>query len=265
MPSTFDKYKTFYYFKKENETIPIVFIHGVGLTKEMWSPQINFFKDQNILTYDLIGHGKTPLEKTQLNFEDFIKQLLNLIDELELKKIHLVGFSLGSLVARHFASEHSDRLSSLVLHASIYKRSIEQKIVVNNRFELMKMDKPASKKNALRRWFTEEFIKNNKEVYDKIYSMLEDNDLKNLLKVYKLFVNYEDEDQMFGKINTNTLVTTGQYDLGSTTEMAKNLTEQIKGAKYTEIKNGKHLCNIECAENFNKTIELFIDQNYDEA
>ena len=265
MPSTFDKYKTFYYLKKENETIPIVFIHGVGLTKEMWSPQINFFKDQNILTYDLIGHGKTPLEKTQLNFEDFIKQLLNLIDELELKKIHLVGFSLGSLIARHFASEHSNKLSSLVLHASIYKRSIEQKIVVNNRFELMKLDKPASNKNALRRWFTEEFIKNNNEVYDKIYSMLEDNDLKNLLKVYKLFVNYEDEDQMFGKINTNTLVTTGQYDVGSTTEMAKNLTKQIKDAKYTEIKNGKHLCSIECAENFNKTLELFIDQNYDEA
>ena len=265
MPSTFDKYKTFYYLKKENETIPIVFIHGVGLTKEMWSPQINFFKDKNVLTYDLIGHGKTLLEKTQLNFEDFIKQLINLIDELELKKIHLVGFSLGSLIARHFASEHSDRLSSLVLHSSIYKRSIEQKRVVENRFELMKMRKPASKKSALRRWFTEEFIKNNKEVYDKIYSMLEDNDLKNLLKVYKLFVNYEDEDQMFGKINTNTLVTTGQYDLGSTAEMAKNLTKQIKGAKYTEIKNGKHLCNIECAENFNKTIELFIDRNYDEA
>ena len=148
MPSTFDKYKTFYYFKKENETIPIVFIHGVGLTKEMWSPQINFFKDQNILTYDLIGHGKTSLEKTQLNFEDFIKQLLNLIDELELKKIHLVGFSLGSLIARHFASEHSNKLSSLVLHASIYKRSIEQKRVVENRFWLMKLGKPASEKSS---------------------------------------------------------------------------------------------------------------------
>ena len=70
---------------------------------------------------------------------------------------------------------------------------------------------------------------------------------------------------MFGKINTNTLVTTGQYDVGSTTKMAKNLTEKIKDAKYTEIKNGKHLCNIECAEKFNKTIELFIDRNYDEA
>jgi hypothetical protein len=47
--------------------------------------------------------------------------------------------------------------------------------------------------------------------------------------------------------------------------MAKNLTEKIRGAKYIEIKIGKHLCNIECAEDFNKTIELFVDQNYDEA
>ena len=265
MSSTSEKFKTSYYLIKKNDTVPIVFIHGVGLTKEIWRPQIDFFKNHNILTYDLIGHGDTPLEKTQLNFEDFTKQLLNLIDELNINKIHLVGFSLGSLIARHFAAKHSNRLSSLVLHGSIYKRSIEQKRIVENRFGLMKMDKPASKKSALRRWFTEEFIKNNKEVYDKIYLMLEDNDLKNLLKIYKLFVNYEDDDQMFGKINTNTLVTTVQYDVGSTTEMAKNLAKQIKSTKYIEIKNGKHLCNIECAENFNKTIELFIDQNYDEA
>ena len=95
--------------------------------------------------------------------------------------------------------------------------------------------------------------------------MLEENDHNNLLKAYKLFVYYEDDDEMLGKINVNTLITTGQNDLGSTTKMAKNLTEKIRGAKYIEIKKGKHLCNIECAENFNKTIELFVDQNYDEA
>ena len=91
-----------------------MFIHGVGLTKEIWDQQIEFFKNHNILTYDLLGHGKTPLEKIQLNFEDYTKQLLNLIDELDLKKIHLVGFSLGSLIARNFASLHGDRLSSLI-------------------------------------------------------------------------------------------------------------------------------------------------------
>ena len=32
-----------------------------------------------------------------------------------------------------------------------------------------------------------------------------------------------------------------------------------------EIRNGKHLCQIECAKDFNKTIKLFIDKDYDEA
>ena len=156
-------------------------------------------------------------------------------------------------------------MSSLVLHGSIYNRSPEQKRVVENRYELIKTDRPASKNTALRRWFSEEFIRNNEEIYDKIYSMLEEINHNNLLKAYKLFVYYEDDDEMLGKINVNTLVTTGQNDLGSTTKMAKNLTEQIGSAKYIEIKKGKHLCNIECAEDFNKTIELFVDQNYDEA
>ena len=73
MSTTSDKYKTNYYFKKENEKNPIVFIHGVGLTNQMWEPQINFFKNHNVITYDLLGHGKTPLQKKQLGFDDFVK------------------------------------------------------------------------------------------------------------------------------------------------------------------------------------------------
>ena len=47
--------------------------------------------------------------------------------------------------------------------------------------------------------------------------------------------------------------------------MAKNLSNQIVGSKFIEIKNGKHLCQIECAKDFNKTIKEFIDNNYDKA
>jgi len=265
MSKTSEKYKTSYYLSKKNDRNTIVFIHGVGLTKEIWDQQVEFFKNYNILTYDLLGHGKTPLEKSQLTFDDYNKQLLNLIDELDLKKIHLVGFSLGSLIARHFASIYGNRLSSLILHGSIYKRSKDQKTVIQNRYEILKLDGPASRKSSLRRWFTQEFTKKNKEVYNKIYSMLENNDLKTFLKAYKLFIFYEDNDEMINKIKTNTLVTTGQFDVGSTPEMAKNLSNQIVGSKFIEIKNGKHLCQIECAKDFNKTIKEFIDNNYDKA
>ena len=265
MPTTSEKFETDYYYKKENNSVPIVFVHGIGLNKEIWYPQIEFFKSYNVITYDLIGHGKTPLNKNELNFQDFVKQLLNLINELEIKKIHLVGFSLGALISRHFASEYGDRLSSLNLHGSIYKRSIEQKRVVENRLELLKTDRPASKDRAIRRWFTAEYIKNKPEMYKKIYSMLDDNNPENFLKAYKLFVFYQDDDDMLKKIYTSTLVTTGQNDVGSTKEMAINLSENIKNAKYAEIRNGKHLCNIECSSEYNKILENFIDKNYDES
>jgi len=258
-----DSFGTSYSLHKINEKNPIVFIHGVGLSKEIWKPQINFFKNYNILTYDLLGHGKTPMKKSKLSFDDFSKQLNRLMNELNFNKIHLVGFSLGALIARHFASEHSDKLSSLIIHASIYKRNEEQKRVVKNRFEVAKMKRPASKQSAIRRWLSENFIKKNPEVYKKIYSILENNNHKDFLKCYDIFVNYIDDDAMLKKINVNALVTTGENDVGSTPEMSKNLSKMISRSKFVEIKRGKHLCSIECANDVNITFKKFIDQHND--
>ena len=242
---------------------PIVFIHGVGLTKEIWDPQINFFKDYNILTYDLLGHGKTILKKPKVSFEDFSKQLVRLIDELNFNKIHLVGFSFGALIARHFASQHNDRLRSLIIHGSIYKRTEDQKRVAHNRFEVAKTGSPASKHTALRRWLSEDFLKKNPDIYKKIYSILEKNKRVDFLKCYEIFVNYVDDDNMIKKINVNTLITTGENDVGSTPEMSRNLNKMIQESKFIEIKKGKHLCSIECADDVNIIFKEFIDQHND--
>jgi len=263
MSNNADSFGTSYSFHKVNEKNPIIFIHGVGLTKEIWEPQINFFKKYNTLTYDLLGHGKTPLKKSQISFEDFSDQLLNLINELSFSKIHLVGFSLGGLIARHFASKHSDRLSSLIIHGSIYKRTEDQKRVVKNRFEVAKTERPGSKHSAIRRWLSEDFIKKNPDVYKKIYSNLEKNNPKDFLKCYEIFVNYIDDDSMLKNININTLITTGENDVGSTPEMSRNLNKMIQGSKFVEIKRGKHLCSIECANDVNITFKEFLDMNND--
>ena len=263
MSNRVDSFGTFYSLHKINEKSPIVFIHGVGLNKEIWEPQINFFKNYNTLAYDLLGHGKTPLNKSELSFEDFSEQLLNLIDELNFDQIHLVGFSLGALIARHFSFKHNDRLKSLLIHASIYKRTEEQKRVVKNRFEVAKTEKPASKHAALRRWLSEDFIKKKPEIYKKIYSILEKNNPADFLKCYEIFVNYVDDDNMLKKINIDTLITTGENDVGSTPEMSKNLSKVIQGSKFVEIKGGKHLCGIECANDVNITFKKFIDKHND--
>jgi len=265
MPNKVDSLGTSYSLKKINEKNPIVFVHGVGLTKEIWDPQISFFKNYNTLTYDLLGHGKTPLKKSKVSFKDFSKQLLKLVNELNFKKIHLVGFSLGALIARHFASEYSDKLSSLVLLSSIYKRTEEQKRVVKNRFEVAKLRKPASKQAALRRWLSEDFSKKNPNIYKKIYSILDKNNPKYFLKCYEIFVDYVDNDNMLKKINVDTLLVTGENDTGSTPEMSRNLSKMIRESKFIEIKKGKHLCSIECADDVNITFKKFIDKQNDKT
>ena len=70
---------------------------------------------------------------------------------------------------------------------------------------------------------------------------------------------------MLKKIDVNTLVATGENDVGSTPEMSKNLSKTIQGSKFIEIKKGKHLCSIECADDLNITFKKFIDQQNDKT
>jgi pimeloyl-ACP methyl ester carboxylesterase len=84
--------------------------------------------------------------------------------------------------------------------------------------------------------------------------------MANFIKVYELFVNHKN-DEDFEKITVNTLITTGENDIGSTIEMSQELNKIIKNSQLKIIKNGKHLCGIECADDVNLMIKNFIDSN----
>ena len=245
-----------FYILNQNQGTPIIFIHGVGLNHKIWKPQFNVFEN-TIVAYDILGHGQTPLESSNLSFDNFSRQLLNLIDDLNFKKIHLVGFSIGSLIARNFAENYNERLESLTLLCSIFKRSKEQQQIVNDRFELSKKSRSLSKQ-ALKRWFTDEYILQNPKIYEEISSMLNENNMEDFLKIYELFVKHKDNEK-FENIKVKTLIMTGEFDSGSTPEMSKNLSKCIKNSKVKIIKNGKHLCSIECADEVNHAIKLHIN------
>ncbi len=241
-----------FYKLNQKKGIPIVFIHGVGLDHNIWDPQINEF-DNTVLIYDILGHGRTPLNKEKISFDDFSDQIIDLIDELNFSKIHLIGFSIGSLIARNFATRFSDRLKSLTLLCSIFNRSDNEQKIVNDRFEQTKKDKKLTK-DALNRWFNKDFIEKNPLISDKIFSILNNNNMDNFIKVYSLFVNHKDNEK-FENINVKTLVMTGEGDVGSTPEMSDNLSKKIKNSEVKIIPVGKHLCSIECSYDVNKAIK----------
>ena len=112
----------------------------------------------------------------------------------------------------------------------------------------------------MKRWFTDKYLENNPDTYEKISSILSSNNMANFLKVYELFVRHKN-DEDFEKIYCKTLVMTGEHDFGSTIEMSQQLNDIIKNSELKIVKDGKHLCGIECADDVNLTIKNFVDKN----
>jgi len=238
----------------------LVFIHGVGLDHQMWKPQTNSLNEYSTITYDLLGHGKTPFNKEEITLDDFSKQLLSVLDFLKVDKCNLVGFSLGSLIALDFASKFQSIVKSLTVIGTTYKRTDNERALVVDRFNQAKLNKPISKQ-ALKRWFSDEYLKTHPEVYNQFMKILnkEPKEHSNFLKAYKLFAYHYDNLEMIKRISTKTLIMTGADDSGSTVAMSKSLSSDLINSSFIEINNGKHLCSIECADDVNINIKNFID------
>ena len=226
----------------------------------MWNKQVDYLNEFSILTYDLLGHGKTPCDKDKLSLRDFSDQLLKLLKHLEIDKINLVGFSLGSLIALDFSSHFQKKVEKLILIGTTYKRSDEERSLVLDRYNQAKLNKPISKQ-ALKRWFSDKYLEENPKTYDLFMKILnkEPKDHKNFLKAYELFANHYDDFEAIKKIDIKTLVMTGSDDVGSTPAMSKELVKDLVNSTYIEIKNGKHLCSIECVDDVNIKIKNFIN------
>ena len=259
MSENFDSNQNHYFFNKK-DTIPLVFIHGVGLDHQMWNPQINNLNEFSTITYDLLGHGKTPCKKEKLTLNDFSNQLVEILEHLQINKINLIGFSLGSLIALDFTSNYEDKINKLILIGTTYKRSNQERSLVLDRYNQAKLNKPISKQ-ALKRWFSDDYLEKNPKTYELFMNILnkKPEDHKNFLKAYDLFANHKDNVQAIEKNIIKTLVMTGSDDPGSTPTMSKELVKDLVNSSYIEIKNGKHLCSIECADDVNINIRNFIN------
>ena len=130
-----DSHGNYYEFSKLNTSIMTIFIHGVGLDNTMWFPQKEYFSNESVLFYDLLNHGQSSGNFKDLSFDIYSNQLLNLIKDLKIQKINIIGFSIGALIAQHFTNKFYDKVNKLVLIGSVYKRSERQIKIVKQRYE----------------------------------------------------------------------------------------------------------------------------------
>jgi pimeloyl-ACP methyl ester carboxylesterase len=108
---------TFYYADDNADRLPFVFQHGLGA--DISQPTSFFGEDRpfRLISMDCRGHGKTvPLgDRHFLKFNSFSKDMINLLDHLNLSNVVMGGISMGAGIALNFAVRYPDRTKALIL------------------------------------------------------------------------------------------------------------------------------------------------------
>ncbi|MEH1006415.1 MULTISPECIES: alpha/beta hydrolase [unclassified Winogradskyella] len=94
----------------------LLLLHGLGSTKKDWDAQVPFFsKTHRVITVDLRGHGASTKPQDAYGVELMTEDVKQLLDQLNIKKATLVGFSMGGAIAFEMAATHPEYLENLVI------------------------------------------------------------------------------------------------------------------------------------------------------
>lgn len=105
------------YYKVHGEGQPLMLVHGFLASHTMWKYQVEDLpKSFRVITCDLRGHGESDKgDPNTYSLKLFADDIRGLLDKLGIEKAHLVGYSMGGLVAAQFAVDYPHRLYTLVL------------------------------------------------------------------------------------------------------------------------------------------------------
>jgi 3-oxoadipate enol-lactonase len=101
--------------EKQGAGDPVVLLHGLGSTANVWEPAVRALADRfTLLRYDLEGAGRSP-SAGPLSVEGWVADLAALLDRHEIARARFVGHSLGTLILQHFAVRYPERVEKLAL------------------------------------------------------------------------------------------------------------------------------------------------------
>ena len=236
------------HYKVEGKGPWVTLIHGIGADHKNWNAVARILSPHfKVLSADLRGHGSSS-RITKCSIDDFVSDLAELLNELKIEKTHLVGFSLGGLIAQKYAIGRPSKLSRLVLISTVAERAPEERERVRKRADQIDREGIASVVAAAEdRWFTAGFKAANPDrVADRLRQLIA-NDHRSYAAGYRVFAE-ADEGLQFNRIDVPTLIITGENDSGSSPRMARLLRDNITGSELHILPELRHSVLVEAPE-----------------
>eukprot|EP00659_Diplonema_papillatum_P013354 gene13353-20568_t len=237
---------------------PLILIHGLGSSCLDWELQVPVLSQHyRLVVVDVRGHGRSDKPRERYSIAGFTADLVALIEHLHLPPAHVVGLSMGGMIAFQLAVDEPQMLKSLcivnsapqvkVRSASDYwqwaKRWSLARILSLNTIgkALGSLLFPKPEQAELRRKMAERWAKNDKRAY---------------LASFDAIVGWGVQEQL-SKISCPTLVISADHDY---TPVAQKeiYVKLLPDARLVVIEDSRHATPLDQPERFNNTLLDFL-------
>ncbi|ORX17817.1 alpha/beta fold hydrolase [Mycolicibacterium wolinskyi] len=234
----------------------LVFLHGVGLDHTVWGPVTELLPGFEVITPDLPGHGARPAAPAGVTLADLAD---GVADEIPAGS-HLVGFSLGALVAQHLAVHRPELVASLTSVSSVCRRTDEERAAVLGRLRTAEQDFAASAAASLRRWYDGTDV--DPEHVARTEATLLANDPASFVNCYRVFATADAEiAPQLSRIGVPALAITGSDDPGSTPDMTYRLPAAIPECEAVVVTGARHMLPVQCPRELADALTSFIGRS----
>src|SRR5687767_11940292 len=110
------------YYEVLGQGDPVLLIPGLGATCRLWDPIAPELAEHfSVVAPDNRGIGQSVARRPAKHLRDYVVDLIELMDRLQLDRAHVVGLSLGGMIAQRVAIEHPSRVDRLVLMSCAHR------------------------------------------------------------------------------------------------------------------------------------------------
>lgn len=247
----------------------VVLIQGSGVAGSGWAPQVAALsKDFRCLSFDNRGIGKSTIREQALSIEQMAEDARALMDALGWESAHLVGHSMGGLIAQQLALDIPKRIRSLALLCTFTKGPEAARITPQTLWLGLRtyVGTAAMRRRAfLKMLFPDDFVKREgaEDLARRVGSVIGRDLASNppiLMKQLAAMKRY-DSSQRFAELAAiPSLVASAEHDPIALPKYGRELSRLIPKSRFVEVPNASHGVTIQMPERVNEMLRLHFDR-----
>ncbi|WP_027179561.1 alpha/beta fold hydrolase [Maridesulfovibrio bastinii] len=244
-------------YKIAGEGDHILLIMGYGYPMNFWD--FNFIKllskNHRVIIFDNRGIGSSSSDSRSFSIDLFASDAYVLIRELGLKKVSVLGWSMGAVVAGKLAADYPESVNKLILYAGF----IDQRPVLESLAEIKRIPSDEFEQKA----FPVKWVANHPMAFDSFTISKPDFSSKAVSRQHSALAGWSGGKDLFKRIKTPALVVYGEDDWVVPAKQSLEIANLISGSWRAGFKGAGHWLMFQNPYGLVETIDNFLSVNQD--